>query len=104
MNKIGNKFLLSGDKLMPEMYLRQLGFTYSACVPFTENKERIQKFNETEYSLYIYQNELDKVCFQHEILKISLEGLLPIKYCVIKHLMLIKIQNSMVINMDFNGL
>ena len=42
MNEIGNKFLLSGDKLMPEMYLRQLEFTYSACVPFTENKERIQ--------------------------------------------------------------
>ena len=39
-----NKFLLVGDKFMPEMYLRQLGFTYSTCGPFTKNKERIQKF------------------------------------------------------------
>ena len=42
-------------------------FTYSVCGPFTENKERIQKFKETEYSQYIYQNELDKACFQHDL-------------------------------------
>ena len=35
------KFLLVGDKFMPEMHLKQLGFTYSACGPFTKNKERI---------------------------------------------------------------
>ena len=52
---------------MPEMHLRQLGFTYSACGPFTKNKERIQKFKETGDSLYIYQNELDKACFQHDM-------------------------------------
>ena len=39
MNKIVNKFLLAGDKFMPEMHLRQPGFTYSACGPFTKNKE-----------------------------------------------------------------
>ena len=44
---------------MPEMHLRQLGFTYSACGPFTENKERIKKFKEKGLSQYIYQNELD---------------------------------------------
>ena len=43
MNKITNKFLLSGDKFMPELHLRQPGSTYSACVPFTKNKERIIK-------------------------------------------------------------
>ena len=47
MNEIANKFLLAGDKFMPEMYLRQPGFTSSACGPLTKNKERIQKFKET---------------------------------------------------------
>ena len=47
MNDIVNKFLLAGDKIMPEMHLRQPRFTYSVCRPFTKNKERIQKFIET---------------------------------------------------------
>ena len=38
-----NKFLLAGDKFMPELDLRQSGFTYSACGPFMKNKERILK-------------------------------------------------------------
>ena len=49
-----NTFLLAGDKFMPEMHLRQLGFTYSACGPFTKNKERIKKFKGTEDSRSIY--------------------------------------------------
>ena len=60
MNKIVNKLLLVGDEFMFEMHLRQLGFTYSACWPFTKNKERIQKFKKTRGSRYIYQKELDK--------------------------------------------
>ena len=40
MNEIINKFLLAGDKFMPEMHLRQPGFTYSACVPFNKNKKK----------------------------------------------------------------
>ena len=52
---------------MPEMHLRQPGFTYSACRPFTKNKERIQKFKETGDSRYIYKMELDKACFQHDM-------------------------------------
>ena len=47
MNEIVNKFLVAGDKFIPEMQLRQSGLTYSACGPFTKNKERIQKFKET---------------------------------------------------------
>ena len=39
MNDIINKFLLAGDKFMPEMHLKQPGFTYSACGPFAKNKE-----------------------------------------------------------------
>ena len=53
MNKIVNKFLLAGDKFMPEMHLGQPGFTYSAWGPFTKNKERIQKFEKTGYKLYL---------------------------------------------------
>ena len=52
---------------MPEMHLKQPRFTYSACEPFTKNKERIQKFKETGYTYYIYRNELDQACFQHEM-------------------------------------
>ena len=46
MYEMINKFLLAKDKLMPEMDLRQPGFTYSAYGPFTKNKERIKKFKE----------------------------------------------------------
>ena len=67
MNEIVNTFLLVGDKFMPEMHSKQLGFTYSACGPFTTNKERIQKFKETGDTSYIYKNELDKACFQHDM-------------------------------------
>ena len=52
---------------MPEMHLKQPGFTYSACGPFTKNKERIQKLKETKDTNYIYKNELDKACFQHDM-------------------------------------
>ena len=54
MNEIVNKFLLVGDKFMPEMHLKQPWFTYNACGPFTKSKERIQKFTETGDTSYIY--------------------------------------------------
>ena len=60
MNNIINIFLLPGDTFMPEMYLRQPGFTYSACGPFTKTKERIEKFMKTGNTDFIYKNELDK--------------------------------------------
>ena len=53
VNKKVNKFLLAGDKFMPEMHLNQPGFTYSACGSFTKNKERVQKFKETGDSRYM---------------------------------------------------
>ena len=53
MNEIVNNFLLVGDKFIPEMHLRQPQFVYSACRPFTKNKERIQKFKETVDTSYI---------------------------------------------------
>ena len=65
MDYVIDKSLLARDKFMPEMHLRQPGFTYSACGPFTKNKERIQKFKQIGDSKYIYRNELDKACFEH---------------------------------------
>ena len=66
MNNVINKFLLAGDKFMPEMHLRQPRFVYSACGPFTRHKERIKEFKLTGDTCYIYRNELDKACFQHD--------------------------------------
>ena len=67
MNQIVNKFLLAGDEFMPEMHLKQPGFTYSACRLFTKNKKRIQKFKETGDTRYIQRKQLDKACFQHDL-------------------------------------
>ena len=39
MDEIVNKLSLAGDKFMPEVHLKLPGFTYSACGPFTKNKE-----------------------------------------------------------------
>ena len=61
MNDIINKFLLANDKFMPEMHLRDpIVGTYSACGP-------IQRFLETGDLRYIYKNEVDKACFQHDM-------------------------------------
>ena len=67
MNEVVNTFLLAGDKFTPEMYLKQHGFTFSACGPFTQNKERIEKFVQTGNTDSIYKNELDRACFQHDM-------------------------------------
>ena len=67
MNEIVNKFLLLGDKFMPEIHLKQPCFTYSACGPFPKNKERIEKFKQTGNTDFIYKNQLDKACFQHDM-------------------------------------
>ena len=84
------------------MNLKQREFTYTAFGPFTKNKETTKNFKETGDSRYIYQNELDKARFQHDAtygdFKDSIEEHLLIKYYVIKHLILLKIQNIMDIN------
>ena len=66
MNEIVNNILLVGDKFMPEMQLRQPEYTYSACGPFTKNKERIEEFKQTVDWRFIYQNKLDETCSQHD--------------------------------------
>ena len=75
-SRLLSSLFLLGDKFMPEMHLNLHvvpGFTYSACGPFTKNKERIQKFKETGDSRYIYQKEQDKACFQHDMASGDLE-------------------------------
>ena len=87
MNKILNMFLLAGDQFMPEMHLK----LKLKLRPFTKTKSKdiIQNFKEAGDSKYIYQNELKKTYFQHEMadgdLRIYLEEHLMIKYYVIKH-------------------
>ena len=74
MNEIVNKFLLAGDKYMPEMHLKQLGFTNSACGPFTKNKERIQNLKKQEIQAIFIKMNLIRLVFNMiwlmEILKI----------------------------------
>ena len=67
MNEIVNKFLLTGDKFIPEMHLSQPRFIYRAYGPFTKKKERIQKIKETGDSRCIYENKQDKACFQYNM-------------------------------------
>ena len=66
MNNIINKFLLAGDKFMPEMHLRQPQFVYSAVDHSLDIKKEFKKFEQTGDARYIYRNELDKACFQHD--------------------------------------
>ena len=66
MNKIVNDFLLTGDKFMPILHLRQREFTYSACRMFTKHCEMMKNFKLTSDLKHIYKNELDKVCFAHD--------------------------------------
>ena len=60
MNKIIKKFLLTGDKFMTELHLKQPELTYSACGPATKHDEGIPKFRETGTLKYLYRNKLDK--------------------------------------------
>ena len=104
MNEIVNKILLAGDKLMPEMHLKQPVFTYNACGPFTKNKERTQQFKELGDTSYINKNKLDKACFQHDMAYGNFKDLSRrtalIKFSEIKHLILLKILNMMDIKED----
>ena len=93
---------------MRGMHLKQRQFTYSACGPFTKNKERIQKFKETGDTKYIYRNELDKACFQHDMAYGDFKNLAKRTAADVfknKHLILLKIQNMMdVKRISFYGL
>ena len=67
MNKIINKCLLDGDKLLPELYLKQSGINYSACGLFTKHREKIKIFREIGHLKHIYKKELNKACFAHGV-------------------------------------
>ena len=67
-NSIVNKFLLAGDKFMPELHLVDpIVGTYSTFGPFTKHTQRIQDFLNTGKLSYIYKNDLDKAYFQHDM-------------------------------------
>ena len=71
MNEIANKFLLAGDKCVPGIHLKQSGFAYSGFGQLTKNKEfkklqKKQNKKKTGDTIYIYRNEVDKACFQHD--------------------------------------
>ena len=104
MNKTVNNSLLAGDKFIPEIYLTNPGLTYSNCRPFKKNEERIEAFKETVDSRYIYQNELDKACFQHDMAYGDFKDLTRrsalIKCWVIKHFILLQIRNMTDNNAD----
>ena len=69
MNEIVNKFLLAGNKFMPEKYLRQP--RYSACGSFSKNEEGIKNFKETGYSRHIYQKKLAKASLQQDMTNVE---------------------------------
>ena len=90
-----NTFLSARDKFIPEMHLKQPRFTHSPCGPFTKNEDK--KFKETEDSKHIYENDLHKACFQHMAYGDfkDFPRRTTADYYVIKHLVLLKIQNMM---------
>ena len=59
MSETNNNFSLPGDKYMPEMHLRQPGFTYRACGPFTENEKRIKNFKIVIQHLFLKKNQIN---------------------------------------------
>ena len=105
MNEIVNTFLLAGAAFMTELHLQQPGFPYSACGPFTKNKERIKKIKEAGESRYVYQNELEKACFQHGMpcgdFKDLNRGTAADKVLRDKAFNMVKIQSMMDISLEF---
>ena len=57
--------MLTGDKFMSKLHLRQPEFVYSTCGPF-KHRERIKKFRETGNLKHLYRNELVKACITHD--------------------------------------
>ena len=104
MKETTNQFSLVGDKFMPEIQLRQPGFSFSVCRLFSKNKEPIQKFKETGGSNHIDQNKLDKVCFQHDMVYEDFKYLpkrtIADKISHDKAFRLLKIQRMMDVKMD----
>ena len=66
INKIINKFLLTGDTFMPKMHLKQSEFTNCTCEPFTKHFERIQKFGHTDCLKHLYKSKLDNAWFAQD--------------------------------------
>ena len=71
MNETVNKALLLCNKFMPDMHLKQPGFTYSACGPFTRNKERIRKFMQTGNTDFIRKKDFASLFSIHNTIALS---------------------------------
>ena len=99
MNVIINKFFLAGDKSIPKLHLRQPVFTYSAYGAFIKKKEELKNLNKQDIQDRFIKTNWIKLTFNMilltKTLKIYLEEQFPIKYYVIKHLILLRIQNMM---------
>ena len=73
MNNVINKFLLAGDKFMPEMHLRQARFVYSACGPVTRHKERIKEFKRTGDTVIFIEMNSIKLVFNTVLLMLIIK-------------------------------
>ena len=52
--------------MIPEMHLKQPGFSWCACGSFTTSKERIERFLQKGNADYTCKDDFDKACFQHK--------------------------------------
>ena len=99
MNEIVNRFLLPGDKFMP-------GFNYSACRPCTKNKQNKAYTNLKKQEIHeiFIKTIWTKLAFSMarliEIFKTYLKEQPLLEYCIIKNLLLLKIQNMMNVNIE----
>ena len=73
MNNKINKFLLAGDKFMPEMHLRQPQFVYSTCGPFTRHKERIKNSNKLVIRVIFIEMSSIKLVFNMILLMLIIK-------------------------------
>ena len=53
LNEIVNKYLLAGDKFVPEMHLKQPGFTYSASGPLLKQRKNLKIYANRKYRFYL---------------------------------------------------
>ena len=63
MNEVVNKFLLAGDKFMPEMHLKQPGVTYSAYGPFNKIKNEFKNLKKQEIQAIFTKMNLIRPAF-----------------------------------------
>ena len=90
---------------MPEICLKQPGFSYSASGPFTKNKERVETYIQTANTDHICRDDPDKACVQYDMAYGKYIDLTKRtqsdKFLKDKGLKLLPIQNMMDIKEDY---